>query len=359
MGETAYNPSPYEGLPKDLEEAFAGNELPNEENGTQIVPEHFDDPEVIAFLEVLDSVEDLNQEAEDSFSQRQQFEKAMAEARGTTVDSLQVYLRTIGSIPLLTKQQEVELAKRIELGDLDAKSKMIDANLRLVVSIAKRYRSSGLNLMDLAQEGNIGLIRAVEKFDWRKGYKFSTYATWWIKQAVTRGLANQERTIRYPVHVIELRGKIFRSTRRIIAETGQEPTPEQIAQDINIDVKKVKDFMEHVSSTVSVDTPIGEDGDAVLGDLLPDTSDAFSPVEETNIVFRSEKLRQILDDLPEADRTLLELRFGLRDGEEWTLEQVGKMLGVTRERVRQKEDKILKKIAQSDTDGRLREAFSD
>ncbi|HEY8393344.1 MAG TPA: RNA polymerase sigma factor RpoD [Thermaerobacter sp.] len=258
-------------------------------------------------------------------------------------DPVRMYLKEIGRIPLLTPEQEVELAKRIEQGDEDAKRKLIQANLRLVVSIAKRYVGRGMLFLDLIQEGNLGLIKAAEKFDYRKGYKFSTYATWWIRQAITRAIADQARTIRIPVHMVETINKLIRVQRQLVQELGREPTPEEIAKEMGIEPEKVREIMKIAQEPVSLETPIGEEEDSHLGDFIED-EDALAPAEAASQLLLREQLEDVLHTLTDREQKVLRLRFGLDDGRQRTLEEVGQVFGVTRERIRQIEAKALRKL---------------
>jgi RNA polymerase primary sigma factor len=261
------------------------------------------------------------------------------------IDPVQMYLKEIGETPTLTAEEEKELAKRIEKGDQAAREKLIKANLRLVVSIAKKYvgKSPHMTLLDLIQEGNIGLFRAVEKFDWRKGYKFSTYATWWIRQAITRALADQARTIRIPVHMVELLTKFNQVKRRLLQDLGREPLPEEIAAEMGIEVDKVHHLIKISQGTVSLETPVGEDEEDTLSEFIKDEKVPLPSVEAARALLR-EKLKEILVDLTPKERKILEMRFGLKDGITHTLEEVGKEFGVTRERIRQIEAKALEKL---------------
>ncbi len=258
-------------------------------------------------------------------------------------DPVRMYLREIGKIPLLTPEEEVELAKRVEAGDEEAKKKLIEANLRLVVSIAKKYIGRGMLFLDLIQEGNLGLIRAVEKFDYRKGYKFSTYATWWIRQAITRAIADQARTIRIPVHMVETINKIIRVSRQLAQKLGREPTPEDVAKEIGIPVEKIEEIRRISQEPISLETPIGEEEDSQLGDFIED-KEIPSPEESAANKLLKERLEELLNELTEREREVLKLRFGLEDGKPHTLEEVGKRFGVTRERIRQIEAKALRKL---------------
>jgi RNA polymerase primary sigma factor len=260
-----------------------------------------------------------------------------------SLDSLRLYLREIGKVPLLTADQEVYLAKRIERGDMTAKTQMIEANLRLVVSIAKSYLGRGLSFLDLIQEGSLGLIRAVEKFDYRKGYKFSTYATWWIRQAVTRAIADKARTIRIPVHMVEKLNKVVHIERQLVQRLGREPLPEEIAEELEITVFEVRDILRMSQLPVSLEKPIGEEEESSLGDFVPDDS-AESPYDTAQVQLRREDISRALDALPERERQVIELRFGLLGEQPCTLEEVGRAFGVTRERIRQIENNTLKKL---------------
>jgi len=260
-----------------------------------------------------------------------------------SLDSLRLYLREIGKVPLLTADQEVYLAKRIERGDMAAKTHMIEANLRLVVSIAKGYLGRGLSFLDLIQEGSLGLIRAVEKFDYRKGYKFSTYATWWIRQAVTRAIADKARTIRIPVHMVEKLNKVVHIERQLVQRLGREPKPEEIAEELEITTDEVRDILRMAQLPVSLEKPIGEEEESELGDFVQDEQ-AESPFDSASLSLRQQDIRRALDSLPERERKVIELRFGLTGDRPRTLEEVGRAFNVTRERIRQIENNTLKKL---------------
>lgn len=264
--------------------------------------------------------------------------------QGVAVDDpVRMYLKEIGRVPLLTAEEEIELAKRIEKGDELAKRRLAEANLRLVVSIAKRYVGRGMLFLDLIQEGNLGLIKAVEKFDYRKGYKFSTYATWWIRQAITRAIADQARTIRIPVHMVETINKLIRVQRQLLQELGREPSPEEMARAMDMSVDRVREILKVAQEPVSLETPIGEEEDSHLGDFIPD-EDAPAPAEAASFMLLKEQLKDVLATLSDREKKVLELRFGLEDGRARTLEEVGQQFGVTRERIRQIEAKALRKL---------------
>ncbi len=258
-------------------------------------------------------------------------------------DPVRMYLKEIGKVPLLSAEEEIDLAKKMELGDIEAKKRLAEANLRLVVSIAKRYVGRGMLFLDLIQEGNLGLIKAVEKFDYRKGYKFSTYATWWIRQAITRAIADQARTIRIPVHMVETINKLIRISRQLLQELGREPVPEEIAEEMNMPVERVREILKISQEPVSLETPIGEEEDSHLGDFIQDDNVPV-PADAAAFTLLKEQLVEVLGTLTEREQKVLRLRFGLDDGRARTLEEVGKEFNVTRERIRQIEAKALRKL---------------
>jgi RNA polymerase primary sigma factor len=260
-----------------------------------------------------------------------------------STDPVRMYLKEIGKVKLLNAKEEVDLAKKAEKGDLRSKAKLIESNLRLVVSIAKRYVGRGMSLLDLIQEGNQGLIRATEKYDWRRGYKFSTYATWWIRQAITRAIADQARTIRIPVHMVETINRFIRTKNRLTAEMGREPTPEEVAKEMQIDVSKAREIMKISQEPTSLQTKIGDEDDSVLGDFIQDTSQP-TPYDQTSRVLLKEQLEEVLATLNDREKKVLIMRFGLEDGRPRTLEEVGRAFGVTRERIRQIEAKAIRKL---------------
>lgn len=295
--------------------------------------------------EVLEKTtdDDLNDDAEDSgVVEDTDVDLTVPEGVGID-DPVRMYLKEIGRVPLLTAEEEIELAKRMEQGDEGAKRRLAEANLRLVVSIAKRYVGRGMLFLDLIQEGNLGLIKAVEKFDYTKGYKFSTYATWWIRQAITRAIADQARTIRIPVHMVETINKLIRISRQLLQELGREPAPEEIAVQMDIPVERVREIMKIAQEPVSLETPIGEEEDSHLGDFIPD-EDAPAPSEAASFILLKEQLEEVLETLTPREEKVLRLRFGLDDGRTRTLEEVGQEFGVTRERIRQIEAKALRKL---------------
>ena len=271
-------------------------------------------------------------------------------------DPVRMYLKEIGKVPLLTADEEIELAKRMEEGDVDAKHRLCEANLRLVVSIAKRYVGRGMLFLDLIQEGNLGLIKAVDKFDYRKGYKFSTYATWWIRQAITRAIADQARTIRIPVHMVETINKLIRVSRQLLQEYGREPLPEEIAEEMGISEDKVREIIKIAQEPVSLETPIGEEEDSHLGDFIPD-DDAPAPADAAAFTLLKEQLMSVLSTLTPREEMVLKLRFGLEDGRQRTLEEVGKEFKVTRERIRQIEAKALRKLRHPSRSRKLKDSL--
>jgi len=290
----------------------------------------------------IDIVGDIEAEMEEIQLTEEDLDISVPE--GISIDDpVRMYLKEIGKVPLLSADEEIELAQRMEKGDAEAKKRLAEANLRLVVSIAKRYVGRGMLFLDLIQEGNLGLIKAVEKFDYRKGYKFSTYATWWIRQAITRAIADQARTIRIPVHMVETINKLIRVSRQLLQELGKEPQPEEIAKEMNMPVEKVREIMKISQEPVSLETPIGEEEDSHLGDFIPD-DDAPAPSEAAAFTLLKEQLIDVLDTLTPREEKVLRLRFGLDDGRARTLEEVGKEFNVTRERIRQIEAKALRKL---------------
>jgi RNA polymerase primary sigma factor len=304
----------------------------------------------------LDEERREDEEAGDVRARLRELKQAEADLSvDPSLDSLRLYLRSIGRVPLLTAEQEVSLAKRIERGDMSAKQHMVEANLRLVVSIAKGYVGRGLTFLDLIQEGSLGLIRAVEKFDHRRGYKFSTYATWWIRQAVSRALADKARTIRIPVHMVERLNKLISAERMLIQQLGREPTAEEIAGELECEAREVRDVLRLAQQPVSLEKPMGEEDDSALADFVEDVS-AASPFEIASEALRRENITRVLASLPRREREVLELRYGIVGGRARTLEEVGRAFNITRERVRQIENRTLKKLQTLPEAQRLREA---
>ena len=291
----------------------------------------------------IDVVEEI-EVAEDISEDLAEIDAGVSGTEGVAIDDpVRMYLKEIGKVPLLSANEEIEIAKRMAEGDQEAKRQLAEANLRLVVSVAKRYVGRGMLFLDLIQEGNLGLIKAVEKFDYRKGYKFSTYATWWIRQAITRAIADQARTIRIPVHMVETINKLIRVNRQLLQEYGREPRPEEIAAEMGISEEKVREIIKVAQEPVSLETPIGEEEDSHLGDFIPD-DDAPAPAEVAAFTLLKEQLMEVLDTLTPREEKVLRLRFGLDDGKARTLEEVGKEFNVTRERIRQIEAKALRKL---------------
>jgi RNA polymerase primary sigma factor len=306
-------------------------------------------------IDVFESVsEDEDIEAKTATDLEKELEVLATLDQESVTDPVRMYLKEIGRIPLLTFKDEIDLAKKAEKGDKKAKAKLIESNLRLVVSIAKKYIGRGMTLLDLIQEGNQGLIRAVEKYDWRKGYKFSTYATWWIRQAITRAIADQARTIRIPVHMVETINRFVRASRRLMQDLGREPTPEEIAKVMEIDVEKVREIIKVSQEPTSLQTPIGDDEDSLLGDFIQDTSQP-TPYDATSRALLKDQVDEVLSSLSDREKKVLILRFGLEDGRPRTLEEVGKEFAVTRERIRQIEAKALRKLRHPSRSKKLRD----
>ena len=308
---------------------------------------------------MLPPIDDVSPEVEDLAQIEEVTEEEITDTDAlidtfATDDPVRMYLKEIGKVPLLTPEEEVALAIRMSEGDEDAKRRMTEANLRLVVSIAKRYVGRGMLFLDLIQEGNLGLIKAVDKFDWRKGFKFSTYATWWIRQSITRSIADQARTIRIPVHMVETINKQIRVTRQLLQELGRDPSPEEIAAEMEIPVEKVREISKIAQEPVSLETPIGEEEDSHLGDFIPD-EDVPSPADAAAFSMLKEQLDEVLSTLTDREQEVLRLRFGLDDGRQRTLEEVGQMFKVTRERIRQIEAKALRKLRHPNRSKRLRD----
>lgn len=350
----------------DIMEAFQDNDMDKgvAENlyetlgnlGIEVV----DDKEVKADID-LSKPDDLDIQAIDEEEDKEEIVAESSDTveialpKGISIDDpVRMYLKEIGKIPLLKPHEEVEYAKRMAEGDEFAKQKLVEANLRLVVSIAKRYVGRGMLFLDLIQEGNLGLIKAVEKFDYKKGYKFSTYATWWIRQAITRAIADQARTIRIPVHMVETINKLIRVSRQLLQELGRDPKPDEIAKEMNMTEEKVREIMKIAQDPVSLETPIGEEEDSHLGDFIPD-EDAPAPAEAAAYSLLKEQIEDVLNTLNDREQNVLKLRFGLEDGRARTLEEVGKEFDVTRERIRQIEAKALRKLRHPSRSKKLRD----
>ena len=309
----------------------------------EMAPEEMETIYEVFEKEGIEVVNDLDKELEEIEVSKEELEDLSVPEGISIDDHVKMYLKEIGKVNLLDAQQELELAQRMSEGDEEAKKRLAEANLRLVVSIAKRYVGRGMSFLDLIQEGNLGLIKAVDKFDYSKGYKFSTYATWWIRQAITRAIADQARTIRIPVHMVETINKLVRVSRQLVQELGREPTPEELAKELNISVEKVREISKISQEPVSLETPIGEEEDSHLGDFIPD-DDAPAPSDAASFVLLKEQLVDVLKTLTPREEKVLRLRFGLDDGRQRTLEEVGKEFNVTRERIRQIEAKALRKL---------------
>ena len=319
------------------------NEIHSAFDGIEVAPEELEKLYDVLESEKIEIVEDMDKELEDIEVSKEELEDLSVPEGISIDDHVKMYLKEIGKVNLLSAEEEMDLAQKMADGDEEAKKKLAEANLRLVVSIAKRYVGRGMMFLDLIQEGNLGLIRAVAKFDYTKGYKFSTYATWWIRQAITRAIADQARTIRIPVHMVETINKLVRVSRQLVQELGREPTPEELAKGLNMSVEKVREISKISQEPVSLETPIGEEEDSHLGDFIPD-DDAPAPSEAASYVLLKEQLVDVLKTLTPREAKVLKLRFGLIDGRQRTLEEVGKEFNVTRERIRQIEAKALRKL---------------
>ena len=337
MGETDFDPEQLERMYDQLEK-----------EGVEVVEDLVDD---ISDIEI-NKIEKSN-EGDDTGEGQAAADAAIADNIAID-DPVKVYLKEIGRVPLLSSEEEIELAVRIKNGDVAAKKRLSEANLRLVVSIAKRYLGRGMQFLDLIQEGNLGLIKAVEKFDHTKGFKFSTYATWWIRQAITRAIADQARTIRIPVHMVETITKVKKVSSQLLHKNGHDPSPEEIAKELDMSVERVREIMRIAQDPVSLETPIGEEEDSHLGDFIPD-DDAPAPAEAASLVLLKEQINQVLSTLTEREEKVLRLRFGLEDGRSRTLEEVGQQFNVTRERIRQIEAKALRKLRHPNRSNKVRD----
>ena len=328
----------------EIEKVFANQGMELDDDKTEKVFEYLENKGIVAMVPESDTEDDIILDVEDEPTEEELENIEMAVPDGVSIeDPVRMYLKEIGKVPLLTAEEEKELAMKMEAGDMEAKKRLAEANLRLVVSIAKRYVGRGMLFLDLIQEGNLGLIKAVEKFDYRKGYKFSTYATWWIRQAITRAIADQARTIRIPVHMVETINKLIRVQRQLLQELGREPYPEEIAEKMGLPVERVREIQKISQEPVSLETPIGEEEDSHLGDFIQDDNVPV-PAEAAAFTLLKEQLVEVLGTLTEREQKVLCLRFGLEDGRARTLEEVGKEFDVTRERIRQIEAKALRKL---------------
>ena len=328
----------------EIEKVFADQGMELDDDKTEKIFEYLENKGIVAMVPESDTEDDIILDVEDEPTEEELENIEMAVPDGVSIeDPVRMYLKEIGKVPLLTAEEEKELAMKMEAGDMEAKKRLAEANLRLVVSIAKRYVGRGMLFLDLIQEGNLGLIKAVEKFDYRKGYKFSTYATWWIRQAITRAIADQARTIRIPVHMVETINKLIRVQRQLLQELGREPYPEEIAEKMGLPVERVREILKISQEPVSLETPIGEEEDSHLGDFIQDDNVPV-PAEAAAFTLLKEQLVEVLGTLTEREQKVLCLRFGLEDGRARTLEEVGKEFDVTRERIRQIEAKALRKL---------------
>ena len=328
----------------EIEKVFADQGMELDDDKTEKIFEYLENKGIVAMVPESDTEDDIILDVEDEPTEEELENIEMAVPDCVSIeDPVRMYLKEIGKVPLLTAEEEKELAMKMEAGDMEAKKRLAEANLRLVVSIAKRYVGRGMLFLDLIQEGNLGLIKAVEKFDYRKGYKFSTYATWWIRQAITRAIADQARTIRIPVHMVETINKLIRVQRQLLQELGREPYPEEIAEKMGLPVERVREIQKISQEPVSLETPIGEEEDSHLGDFIQDDNVPV-PAEAAAFTLLKEQLVEVLGTLTEREQKVLCLRFGLEDGRARTLEEVGKEFDVTRERIRQIEAKALRKL---------------
>ena len=340
---------------EDVEKAFSKVGVELDADKTEKVFEFLENKGIVAMVPDSSADDDIILDVDDEPTEEELENIELAVPDGVSIeDPVRMYLKEIGKVPLLTAEEEKNLAMRMENGDMDAKKRLAEANLRLVVSIAKRYVGRGMLFLDLIQEGNLGLIKAVEKFDYRKGYKFSTYATWWIRQAITRAIADQARTIRIPVHMVETINKLVRVQRQLLQDLGRDPTPEEIGAEMDMSADRVREIQKISQEPVSLETPIGEEEDSQLGDFIED-SQAIVPPDAASFSMLQEQLTQVLDSLADRERKVIVLRFGLVDGHPRTLEEVGREFGVTRERIRQIESKTLAKLRHPSRSSKLKD----
>ena len=343
----------------EIEKVFADQGMELDDDKTEKIFEYLENKGIVAMVPESDTEDDIILDVEDEPTEEELENIEMAVPDGVSIeDPVRMYLKEIGKVPLLTAEEEKELAMKMEAGDMEAKKRLAEANLRLVVSIAKRYVGRGMLFLDLIQEGNLGLIKAVEKFDYRKGYKFSTYATWWIRQAITRAIADQARTIRIPVHMVETINKLIRVQRQLLQELGREPYPEEIAEKMGLPVERVREIQKISQEPVSLETPIGEEEDSHLGDFIQDEHIPV-PADEAAHTLLREQLEKVMDTLSEREQKVLALRFGLEDGKPHTLEEVGREFQVTRERIRQIEAKALRKLRHPTRSRKLRDFLEE
>ncbi len=348
MAENDINPGKIKEVKKLLSKGKEDGKLTYEEIMDALEDIELDSEDIEKIYDIFNDADiDIVEDKEDKEDKEEEDDDSgldLSVPQGVGIDDpVRMYLKEIGKVDLLTAEEEVDLAKRMEKGEEEAKRQLVEANLRLVVSIAKKYVGRGMLFLDLIQEGNMGLMKAVEKFDYTKGYKFSTYATWWIRQAITRSIADQARTIRIPVHMVETINKLIRVSRQLLQDKGREPTPEEIGEEMDMSADKVREIMKIAQEPVSLETPIGEEEDSHLGDFIED-EDAPAPASAASFILLKEQLDDVLDTLTNREKRVLELRFGIEDGRPRTLEEVGKEFGVTRERIRQIEAKALRKL---------------
>jgi len=360
MSNNDIKPENIEQVKELIEKGKEEGELTYEEIMSSLEDVELDEDDIEKIYEIFTEmdIDIIEEDSDDEDDDDDDDELDLSIPQGVGIDDpVRMYLKEIGKVDLLTAEEEVDLAKRMEQGDMEAKRQLVEANLRLVVSIAKKYVGRGMLFLDLIQEGNMGLMKAVEKFDYTKGYKFSTYATWWIRQAITRSIADQARTIRIPVHMVETINKLIRVSRQLLQEKGREPTPEEIGEEMDMSADKVREIKKIAQEPVSLETPIGEEEDSHLGDFIED-EDAPAPASAASYMLLRDQLDNVLDTLTDREKRVLELRFGIEDGRPRTLEEVGKEFGVTRERIRQIEAKALRKLRHPSRSKKLKDYLS-